>query len=69
MTDNGLNIIAVRLEECSKIEKLFNMFRIGLNDWDVSRKFDLDGLPIAIYIVKCYDSSVIESIKNQIKNI
>lgn len=47
-------------EATADVEKLFNRFRVGLNDWDRSKVFEFEGLQVVNYTITCtkemYDS-------------
>ena len=47
----------------SKVESIFNTFRIGMNDWDVSKVFEVNGLRVINYTIMC-DEETYTSIVN-----
>lgn len=50
-------------DECSALESLLNNFRVCLNDWDKSKKFNVQGHEFRVYTIVCdedtFDSFVI----------
>lgn len=48
---NKLFTFLVTVEESTRLESLFNTFRIGLNDWDKSRIFEVQGKKLINYTV------------------
>ena len=46
----------VMANDTTRMEKLFNMFRIGLNDWDRSKIFDIQGNQVVNYTIVCEEA-------------
>ena len=61
-----LNVFVVQPYECQLMEKTLNTFRIGLNDWDRSKIFNVNGRDVVTYMVLC-DEDTHTSIKNVIR--
>lgn len=40
----------------ARMESLFNRFRIGLNDWDRSKTFNLNGEQVVNYTIACTEN-------------
>ena len=57
--------ILVTVEETSMLEKLFNMYRIGLNDWDKTKPLDFQGAKVINYTIVC-EENVFTSIVNTV---
>lgn len=62
----NVHVFVVKPGNCELIEKTFNMFRIGLNDWDKSKALEVDGKTVHVYTVVC-DEETRNSIKNVIR--
>ena len=61
-----LNALVVKTKECQLTENLLNKFRISLNDWDRTKKFEYKGHELVVYNVIC-DEETYKTIKNLIK--
>lgn len=45
--------ILVAAEHTNRVESILNAFRIGLNDWDRTRVFELNGMRYVNYTIVC----------------
>lgn len=43
----------VRTKDTAKMEKILNMYRVGLNDWDKSKVFNYRGVDLVVYTMVC----------------
>ena len=48
-----LFVKVVWVEDTTKMEKVLNMYRVGLNDWDRSKVFNYNGGRIVNYTIMC----------------
>ena len=62
-----LHIKAVATNMTTKMEKVLNTFRIGMNDWDKTKTFNTQGQDVVIYTILCEDDTF-ESIKEIMKH-
>lgn len=57
----------VLVEDTAKMEKILNMYRVGLNDWDRSKVFNYKGSNLVNYTIMCtretYDA-IVSAMKN-----
>lgn len=60
--------IVVGIQETERMEKLLNAFRIGLNDWDKSKIFNIQNMKFVNYTILCEEDLFI-SIVNQMNAI
>ena len=60
----GFYTILVAVEECSKLEKIFNMLRIDLNDWDKTKIFTINDTRLVNYTILC-EGETFGTITNQ----
>lgn len=56
--------ITVGIQETERMEKLLNAFRIGLNDWDKSKIFNIQNMKLVNYTILC-EEDLFTSIVNQ----
>lgn len=57
------------LENCTaRVETLFNRLRVGLNDWDRSKVFELNGTRLVNYTIVCTREQY-DSIKESMYNV
>ena len=52
----------------AQVESLLNRFRVGLNDWDRSKVFELNGERVVNYTIACTED-VHTSIVNYLYNV
>lgn len=52
----------------AKMESLLNGFRVGLNDWDRTRVFELQNERVVNYTIAC-DDETYQSIINALNNV
>lgn len=45
--------------EAEKLESLLNTYRVGLNDWDKSKVFDIQGYRLMVYTVVCEEDTFV----------
>lgn len=57
--------LLVEAEETNRVESILNTFRIGLNDWDRSKVFEVPGAKFVNYTILCEEDQF-TSIVNQI---
>ena len=43
----------VWVNDAAKMEKILNMYRVGLNDWDKSKVFNYQGGDLVNYTIMC----------------
>ena len=58
----------VTVEEAVQLEKVLNTFRIGMNDWDKSKVFELRGYKLINYTLLC-EEDLFVSITNVMNGI
>lgn len=51
-------------EDTNRMESVLNTFRIGLNDWDRTKTFEIDGVKLVNYTILCEENQF-TSIVNQ----
>ena len=56
--------LLVTTDDTTKLEKLMNTFRIGLNEWDKTKVFMIDGVGFVNYTILC-EEELFTSIVNQ----
>lgn len=56
--------LLVVAEDTNRVESILNAFRIGLNDWDRSKVFEVPGAKLVNYTILCEEDQF-TSIVNQ----
>ena len=56
----------VRVGDIAKMEKILNIYRVGLNDWDKTKVFTYKDTDIVIYNIMC-TREVFDAIKSAMK--
>ena len=65
---NKIYTFLVAAEESEKLEALLNIFRIGLNEWDRSKTFEVQGHRLINYTIVCEEERFV-SITNLMNGI
>lgn len=47
----------VTVDERERMEKVLNTYRIGLNDWDKTKTFDVQGNKVINYTIICEEDT------------
>lgn len=63
MKGTGVYTILVGVAEFEKLEKNLNRFRIGLNDWDKTKIFNVSGCEVIHYTIICDEETFISLTK------
>lgn len=63
-----MHVHPVREKDIAKMEKMLNMCRVGLNDWDKTKVFNYRGVNIVIYTIICTED-IHDTIEQAMKNI
>lgn len=63
---NKIFNLLVKVEGTRKLESLLNTFRIGLNDWDKSKVFELQGRKVVNYTILT-DEETFKCLKQEMK--
>ena len=56
----------VRVEDAARMEKILNVCRVSMNDWDRTKVFELNGVNFIIYNIVC-EPEIHETINSAIK--
>ena len=59
--------MGVYVEDTARFEKILNMYRIGLNDWDKTKVFDAYNGKVVFYIIMCTEQEY-NNIRNTMYN-
>ena len=54
--------------DTTRIEKLLNVYRVGLNDWDRTKVFELNGERVVNYTIACTED-VYKTIRTSLYNV